>query len=161
MFYIKNNRDYACTLKVGSGSAERTFTFDCKRIYQDTGNIVTTGVTPIDESDFEMLYRDCKQFRALVDKGDFVKTKKSGATEAANQMDALAKENELLKKQLEEKTKEASLATSKELEETKAENEKLKAQLEALAKGEDKNESEVKDESEAKDESEVDDKDSF
>lgn len=157
MFYIKNNRDYACTLKVGSGSAERVFTFDCKRIYQDTGNIATTGVTPIDEADFEMLYRDCKQFKALVDKGDFVKTKKSGATEAANQIDALAKENEQLKKQLEEKTKEASLASSKELEEAKAENVKLKAQLEALAKDADKGKSEDK----AKDESEVDDKDSF
>lgn len=147
MLYIKNNRDYACTLKVGSGSAERTFTFDCKRIYQDTGNIATTGVTPIDEADFEMLYRDCKQFKALVDRGDFSKTKKSGVTEAANQMDALAKENELLKKQLEEKTKEASLASSKELEEAKVENAKLKAQLEALAKDADKGE--------------VDDKDSF
>ena len=154
MLYIKNNRDYACTLKVGSGSAERTFTFDCKRIYQDTGNIATTGVTPIDEADFEMLYRDCKQFKALVDRGDFSKTKKSGVTEAANQMDALAKENELLKKQLEEKTKEASLASSKELEEAKVENAKLKAQLEALAKG-------TKTEDKSEDESEVDDKDSF
>ena len=154
MLYIKNNRDYACTLKVGSGSAERTFTFDCKRIYQDTCNIATTGVTPIDEADFEMLYRDCKQFKALVDRGDFSKTKKSGVTEAANQMDALAKENELLKKQLEEKTKEASLASSKELEEAKVENAKLKAQLEALAKG-------TKTEDKSEDESEVDDKDSF
>ena len=154
MLYIKNNRDYACTLKVGSGSAERTFTFDCKRIYQDTGNIATTGVTPIDEADFEMLYRDCKQFKALVDRGDFSKTKKSGVTEAANQMDALAKENELLKKQLEEKTKEASLASSKELEEAKVENAKLKAQLEALTKG-------TKTEDKSEDESEVDDKDSF
>lgn len=150
MLYIKNNRDYACTLKVGSGSAERTFTFDCKRIYRDTGNIATTGVTPIDESDFEMLYKDCKQFRALVDKGDFVKTKESGVTAAANQMDALAKENEQLKKQLAEKTKEASLASNKELEEAKEENKKLKAQLEALAKS-----------TKAKEESEVDDKDSF
>ena len=157
MLYIKNNRDYACTLKIGSGSAERTFTFDCKRIYQDTGNIATTGVTPIDEADFEMLYKDCKQFRALVDKGDFVKTKKSGATEAANQMDALAKENEQLKKQLEEKTKEASLASSKELEEAKAENTKLKAQLEALAKDAKKDESEDK----AEDVLKVDDEDSF
>ncbi len=154
MIYIKNNRDYACTLKIGSGSAERVFTFDCKRIYQDTGNIATTGVTPIDEADFEMLYKDCKQFKALVDKGDFVKTKKSGATEAANQIDTLAKENELLKKQLEEKTKEASLASSKELEEAKVENAKLKAQLEALAKG-------TKTEDKSEDESEVDDKDSF
>ena len=150
MLYIKNNRDYACTLKIGSGSAERTFTFDCKRIYQDTGNIVTTGVTPIDESDFEMLYKDCKQFKALVDKGDFVKTKESGATEAANKIDALAKENEQLKRQLAEKTKEASLASNKELEEAKEENKKLKALLEELAKS-----------SKAEDESEVDDKDSF
>ena len=87
MLYIKNNRDYACTLKVGSGSAERTFTFDCKRIYRDKGNIATTGVTPIDESDFERLYKDCKQFRALVDKGDFVKTKESGVTAAEGSAD--------------------------------------------------------------------------
>lgn len=154
MLYIKNNRDYACTLKVGSGSAERTFTFDCKRIYQDTGNMATTGVTPIDEADFEMLYKDCKQFRALVDKGDFVKTKESGVTEAANKIDALAKENEQLKRQLAEKTKEASLASSEELKTAKEENAKLKAQLEALAKG-------TKTEDKSEDESEVDDKESF
>lgn len=161
MLYIKNNRDYACTLKVGSGSTERVFTFDCKRIYQDTGNIATTGVTPIDEVDFEMLYKDCKQFKALVDKGDFVKTKKSGATEAANQIDALAKENEQLKRQLEEKTKEASLASSKELEEAKEENKKLKAQLEALVKDAKKDESEDKAEAGSEDKSTVDGEDSF
>ena len=108
-----------------------------------------------------MLYKDCKQFKALVDKGDFVKTKKSGATEAANQIDTLAKENEQLKRQLEEKTKEASLASSKELEEAKEENKKLKAQLEALVKDAKKDESEDKAEAGSEDKSTVDGEDSF
>ena len=135
MTYVKNNSKYALSFKVEKDGKETRFSFDCKRIYQDTGNIATTGVTPIDENDYDFLYKNCKQFQKHVDSGELEKTKESGATTVANKMDSLEKENKILKQQLAEKTKEASTATSEELDSVKAENESLKAQLEALKKG--------------------------
>ena len=133
MLYIKNNVKYPLAFKIMKNGKEEKIVFDCLRIFQDTGNIATTGVTPISEEDFDELYK-VKVFKDHVDKGLLVKTKEQGATTVANKMDSLEKENEVLRKQLEEKTKEASMATSEELEKTKEENASLKKQLEALKK---------------------------
>lgn len=133
MLYIKNKVKYPLAFKIVKKGKEEKIVFDCLRIFQDTGNIATTGVTPISEEDFEELYK-VKVFKDHVDKGLLVKTKEQGATTVANKMDSLEKENEVLRKQLEEKTKEASMATSEELEKTKEENASLKKQLEALKK---------------------------
>ena len=62
MIYVKNNEKYALSFNVTKDSRETRYSFDCRRIYQDTGNIATTGVTPIDEADFDWLYANCKQF---------------------------------------------------------------------------------------------------
>ena len=137
MLYIKNNVKYPLAFKIVKNGKEEKIVFDCLRIFQDTGNIATTGVTPISEEDFDELYK-IKVFKDHIDKGLLVKTKKGGATAVANKMDSLEKENAVLRKQLEEKTKEASNATSEELEKTKEENESLKKQLEALKKGKEK-----------------------
>lgn len=145
MLYIKNNVKYPLAFKITKNGKEEKIVFDCLRIFQDTGNIATTGVTPISEEDFDELYK-VKVFKDHIDKGLLVKTKKEGATSVANKMDSLEKENEVLKKQLAEKTKEAANATSEELEKTKKENASLKAQLEALKKGaEDKKEDKKED----------------
>lgn len=133
MLYIKNNVKYPLAFKIMKNGKEEKIVFDCLRIFQDTGNIATTGVTPISEEDFDELYK-VKVFKDHVDKGLLVKTKEQGATTIANKMDSLEKENEVLRKQLEEKTKEASMATNEELEKTKEENASLKKQLEALKK---------------------------
>lgn len=134
MLYVKNNMQYAISFKVKKNGRDTKFEFDCLRVFRDTGNIATTGVTPIADEDFELLYTESKVFKDHVDKGFLSKTKESGATSTASKMNSLEKENEVLKKQLAEKTKEASTATTEALEETKAENESLKAQLEALKK---------------------------
>lgn len=148
MLYIKNNVKYPLAFKITKNGKEEKIVFDCLRIFQDTGNIATTGVTPISEEDFDELYK-VKVFKDHIDKGLLVKTKKEGATSVANKMDSLEKENEVLRKQLEEKTKEASTASSEELEKIKDENKSLKARLEALKKGaEDKKEEDKVDESE-------------
>lgn len=138
MLYIKNNLKYAVAFKLNKDGKEKRFEFDCLRIFQDTGNIATTGVTPIAEEDFDALYKNSKVFKDHIDKGYIEKTKEQGATTVANKMDSLEKENAVLRKQLEAKTKEASTATSEELEETKKENESLKKQLEALKKDKEK-----------------------
>ena len=149
MLYIKNTIKYAVMFKIDRNGKEEKFEFDCLRRYRDTGNIATTGVTPISDEDYAFLYANSKQFKNHIDTGLLVKTKESGATTQAQKMDTLEAENVLLKKQLADKTKEASTATTEELEETKAENESLKAQLEALKKKSKKAKTETKvDESE-------------
>lgn len=138
MKYIKNNLDYAVSFSVMDGTKEKKFEFDCRRIYSDTGNVATTGVTAMEDADFDCLYKNCKQFKAFFDKGDLSKTSKEGANAVANKVDELTKENEKLKKQLAQKQKEASGEKTAELE---AKNKKqadeisdLKKQLEALKK---------------------------
>lgn len=138
MKYIKNNLDYAVSFSVMDGAKERKFEFDCRRIYSDTGNVATTGVTAMEDADFDYLYKNCRQFKAFFDRGDLSKTSKEGANAVANKVDELTRENEKLKEQLAQKQKEASGEKTAELE---AKNKKqaneisdLKKQLEALKK---------------------------
>ena len=138
MKYIKSNLDYAVSFSVMDGAKERKFEFDCRRIYSDTGNVATTGVTAMEDADFDYLYKNCKQFKAFFDRGDLSKTSKEGANAVANKVDELTRENEKLKEQLAQKQKEASGEKTAELE---AKNKKqaneissLKKQLEALKK---------------------------
>ena len=138
MKYIKNNLDYAVSFSVMDGAKERKFEFDCRRIYSDTGNVATTGITAMEDADFDYLYKNCKQFKAFFDRGDISKTSKEGANAVANKVDELTRENEKLKEQLAQKQKEASGEKTAELE---AKNKKqaneisdLKKQLEALKK---------------------------
>lgn len=153
MLYIKNNVKYPLAFNIVKNGKEEKIVFDCLRIFQDTGNIATTGVTPISEEDFDELYK-VKVFKDHIDKGLLVKTKKAGATAVADKMDSLEKENKVLKEQLAKKTKEASTATNDELEKTKEENATLKKQLEALKK-------EKKKENKDKDKDKVDETEGF
>ena len=138
MKYIKNNLDYAVSFSVMDGTKEKKFEFDCRRIYSDTGNIATTGVTAMEDADFDYLYKNCKQFKAFFDRGDLSKTSKEGANAVANKVDELTRENEKLKEQLAQKQKEASGEKTAELEaknkEQANEISDLKKQLEALKK---------------------------
>ena len=138
MKYIKNNLDYAVSFSVMDGTKEKKFEFDCRRIYSDTGNVATTGVTAMEDADFDYLYKNCKQFKAFFDRGDLSKTSKEGANAVANKVDELTRENKKLKEQLAQKQKEASGEKTAELEaknkEQANEISDLKKQLEALKK---------------------------
>lgn len=147
MIYVKNNMRFAVMFKVEKNGREQRFELDCLRHYRDTGNIATTGVTPMSEEDFDFLYENSKQFKSHIDGGLLVKTKESGVTTQAQKMDSLEAENKLLKKQLAEKTKEASTATNEEVEAKDKEIASLKAELEALKKPKETKETKV-DESE-------------
>ena len=103
MKYIKNKLEYAVTFKTEKDGRETPFTFDCFRVYQDTGNVATTGVTPIPEGDYDLLYRNCRPFKDFVDTGKLVLTSKAEANSVAGKIDDLSKENEALKKELAEK----------------------------------------------------------
>ena len=130
MKYIKNKLDFSIKFAVGN----KTFVFDCFRVYSDTGNVATTGVTPVEESVFNDLYANCKQFKAFLDSGKLALTTKDAANEVAGTIDSLQKENEKLKAALEEKKKEAALAESEKTKKLEKENATLKEQLEALGK---------------------------
>ena len=138
MKYIKNNLDYAVSFSVMDGTKEKKFEFDCRRIYSDTGNVATTGVTAMEDADFDYLYKNCKQFKAFFDRGDLSKTSKEGANAVANKVDELTRENKKLKEQLAQKQKEASGEKTAELEAKNKEQANkisdLKKQLEALKK---------------------------
>lgn len=133
MIYIKNNLRYAVSFGGVKHSKDFRVMFDCLRIYSDTGNIATTGVTAIEDVDYEILYSTSKDFKYAMDNGSLEKTVE-GALSVANKFDAIAKENEELKAKLAEKTKAAATATSKELTAANKEIKSLKAQLEALKK---------------------------
>lgn len=139
MLYIKNKMQYAVKFKVEKENKIQEFVFDCKRIYRDTGNIATTGVTPISEKDFKLLYDEVEIFKKLFDSGKLVKTKESGATQVANKIDSLEKENEVLKKEL-EKQKEVNAKTfNEDVIKLQEENASMKAELEALKKAKKQN----------------------
>lgn len=140
MKYIKNNGRYAFAYTYNKGALPMKVEFDRQRIYMDTGNIATTGITVIADDVLE----------ALQENKAFVKAMKEGILELVDKPnlsteDEVAKlraENEKLQKKLNKDNQ------AKEIEKLEAVNAKLekdkadmKAQLEALAKaGEKQNE---------------------
>lgn len=144
MKYIKNNSDKDLLFKAKKGNLEVEFVFPCFTVFTDTGNVASTGVTEISESDYNLLLTDNRMFKSFVDKGIFTESKKDVTPKAADTMKAMQKENEKLKKDLQKAKKEVEEAVNKakeaagngeseDLKELKKENESLKKQLEALA----------------------------
>ena len=155
MKYIKNNYDKDLLFKAKKGNLEVEFVFPCFTVFTDTGNVASTGVTEISESDYDLLLTGNSMFKSFVTKGIFTESKKDVTPKAADTMKAMQKENENLKKDLLKAQKEAEEATkkaqeaeeatkkaqeaaenvdSKDLKKLKEENKSLKKQLEDLAK---------------------------
>lgn len=141
MKYIKNTLDYAVSFKLNQGGKEKKFIFDCFRIYTDTGNVATTGVTPIADEDYELLLKENAPFKKFIESGILVNSKKSEANSVAGKIDDLTKENETLKNELAEAKKALGTGATEETEKLKKENKAkddeiagLKAQLEAMSK---------------------------
>lgn len=142
MKYIKNTLDYSVTFKLKKGALEEAFEFDCFRIYQDTGNVATTGVTPIAEKNYDALYKENRPFKDFIDTGKLVSVKKSEANTTTGKIDDLSKENEALKAELAEAKKALGTGESEESKKLKEDNKakdeeiaSLKEQLEAVKKG--------------------------
>lgn len=137
MKYVKNNGRYAFAYTYNKGALPMKVEFDRQRIYMDTGNIATTGITAIADDVFE----------ALQENKAFVEAMKRGILEQVDKPDnstedevaKLRAENEKLQKKL---SKDNSAKEIEKLEAEKAQLEKdkadMKAQLEALAKAEEK-----------------------
>jgi hypothetical protein len=129
MKHIKNTGRYAISFEIMEGNRAKKIILDKRRIYMDTGNIATTGITSVDDKVYEKL-NELPEFKKLVEKGEL-----SLASKAELTSDAEAKDQEIA--ELKAKLKKVE---NKEVEkELKAKDEEiasLKAQLEAKGKKE-------------------------
>ena len=135
MKYFKNNKSYALAFRKGEGVNGELFEFDCLRVYTDTGNIATTGITQVSEEDLEELKKNKMFLRALEDK-ELEEVDEKEVRSDADKVKAKDEEIKALKAQL--KKAEGGEAVE-ELEKAKKENKakddeikSLKAQLEGL-----------------------------
>lgn len=141
MKYIRNTGRYAISFTVMVGALEQKVVLDRKRIYMDTGNIATSGITEVDDKAYAVL-KDVPEFKALIEKGELSLVKESELNAGADAKDKKIAE-------LEAKLEKADTAkVEKELADKDKEIADLKAQLEAKGKKAEKPAEEVKDEAE-------------
>lgn len=133
MKYVLNNGRYAIAFAIQKNGKEVKIAFDRRRVFLDTGNVATTGITQVEDEDFEEL-KKIKRFANMLEAKELVLTEKSQVETAETKVASLEKEVTELKAQLEKKTdkqdKKALEAKDKEIAD-------LKAKLEALSNKED------------------------
>ena len=143
MKYVFNKGRYAQAFEIVVNGRERKVEFDRRRLFRDTGNVATTGITPVEDDIYDILLEN-KRFKALIDSGEFELTEESQLEASDKVNEALKAENEKLKKELKEAKKESSdKEIKKQMKEKDDEISSLKAQLEALTAK--KEESDTKD----------------
>ena len=124
---IKNTGRYAVSFEIMEGNRAKKIILDKRRIYMDTGNIATTGITTVSDEVYEKL-NEIPEFKKLVDKGEL-----SLAKDAELTSNAEAKDKEIA--ELKAKLKKAeNKEAEKELKAKDEEIASLKAQLEAKGK---------------------------
>lgn len=138
---IKNTGRYALAFTIHKNGKDVVIEFDRRRLYLDTGNVATSGITEVSDEDFELLKKN-KQFVKAMETETFSEvTAEELASTTADSEALAAKDAEIaaLKAELDKKA-----PTKKELKEKDealaAKDEEintLKAQLEALSKGKD------------------------
>lgn len=128
MKYILNEGRYAIAFPIEKNGREVKITLDRKRVYLDTGNIATNGITEVEDEDYKKLC-EIKRFNAMIKAGELSLTEASKVETAETKVADLEKENAELKAQLNANPK------AKELKEKDEEIANLKAKLEALSKG--------------------------
>lgn len=138
---IKNTGRYALAFTIHKNGKDVAIEFDRRRLFLDTGNVATSGITEVSDEDFELLKKN-KQFVKALETETFSEvTAEELASTAADSEALAAKDAEIaaLKAELDKKA-----PTKKELKEKDTvlaakdkEIDTLKAQLEALRKGKD------------------------
>lgn len=138
MKHVFNGGRYGVAFEVVVGGKERKVEFDRKRLFLDTGNIATSGITSIDDDVYEALKKDNKRFQKMIKSGELKLVDEKALKGTSEEASALAEENKQLKKQLAEANKQStSKEVKKQLDDKDNEIKNLKAQLEALTKGKD------------------------
>ena len=138
MIYVKNNLSFDIMIKAkDSLNHLEEFNFPALRRYTDTGNVFTSGVTPLTEGDFEAL-KKVKQFKKMLKDREFELTDAPATEDTANQLEiAQARIKELENEN--EGLKEAGTSTVTDADYKKLldENASMKAQLEKLGSAKD------------------------
>lgn len=154
MKYILNEGRYALSFEIEKGGLKKTIVLDRRRLYNDTGNVATTGVTAIEDDDYKLLseleifkkrFADKSCALSLIDE-------EQAMGKPDPQASKLAEENKKLKEELKKAKDEAKKAggDTEAVKKLADENASLKAQLEALTK--DKNKAPAEDPKKASDE---------
>lgn len=138
MKYVANNGRYGVAFEVTFNNRPMKIEFDRKRVFLDTGNIATSGITTVEDDLYEVLLTN-KRFKKMIDEGELKLVDEKALKGTSEELDVLKAENEALKAQLKEAEKKNNKPkedkeTNKELKAKDAEIKSLKAQLEALTK---------------------------
>ena len=152
MKYILNTGRYALSFEIEKGGLKKTIVLDRRRLYNDTGNVATTGITAIEDDDYKLLeelpifkkrFADKSCALSLIDEEQAMGKPDPQASE-------LAEENKKLKAELKKAKDEAKKAggDTEAVKKLEDENASLKAQLEALTKASDEEADEEADEDE-------------
>ena len=107
---IKNTGRYALAFTIHKNGKDVAIEFDRRRLYLDTGNVATSGITEVSDEDFELLKKN-KQFVKALETETFSEVTAEELASTAADSEALAAKDEEINT--------------------------LKAQLEALSKGKD------------------------
>lgn len=138
---IKNTGRYALAFTINKNGKDVVIEFDRRRLYLDTGNVATSGITDVDDEDYELLKKNRQFVKALETETFSEVTAEELASNTVDSEALVAKDAEIaaLKAELAKKA-----PTKKELKEKDealaAKDEEintLKAQLEALSKNKD------------------------
>ena len=142
MKYIQNNGRYALAFEIVKDNRNVKINFDRKRVYLDTGNIATTGITAVEDEDYAKLC-ELKRFNKLLETKEFELTDVTKIETAETKVKELEEELEKAKK------KSTPADVKKQLDAKDKEISNLKAQLESLTKADTgKAEEDKKDETE-------------
>lgn len=129
MKYIKNNGRYALAFTFMKDGREVKVAFDRRRVYLDTGNIATSGITEVEDDVLDELKKQ-KRFYALLETKEFEEVDGYGMADTNNAYELVkAKDAEIKKLKAELKNKKDVKVDTSEKD---AEIKSLKAQLEAL-----------------------------
>lgn len=138
MKYVANYGRYGVAFEVTFNNRPMKIEFDRKRVFLDTGNIATSGITTVEDELYNVLLTN-KRFKKMIDEGELKLVDEKALKGTSEELDVLKSENEALKAQLKEVEKKNNKPkedkeTNKELKAKDAEIKSLKAQLEALTK---------------------------
>lgn len=138
---IKNTGRYALAFTINKNGRDVVVEFDRRRLYLDTGNVATSGITEVSDEDFELLKKN-KQFVKALETETFSEVTAEELASTAADSEALAtKDAEIAALKAELDKKAPAKKELKEKDEALAAKDEeintLKAQLEALSKDKD------------------------
>lgn len=137
MKFIRNTGRYAIAFTIVKGGRNVKIELDRRRLFMDTGNIATTGITPVDEKDIEELKKQ-KRFCKMLESGELAILDESDVkTPEESKIAKLEEENRKLQEKLKKAGKNTSEEDEKAMKALADENASLKAQLESLTKDKD------------------------